>query len=93
MEARQVYCGLWIDARSYKLLDGSLWTAEYRIREDNGPGTTGTVFILRESFKTSPSAIKAAIAAGRKRIDVRKITDIKHGGLLKPLTRRRMRVA
>jgi hypothetical protein len=42
---------------------------EYRIEEQEGAGLTDTVFLLRETFPTSPAATRAAITSARRKID------------------------
>jgi hypothetical protein len=93
MDTRRNYSGFHIDARCYELWDRSGWAAEYRITGRFDSGVTGTLFLLKDTFRTSRSAIKAATAAARTRIDARKLSDVGSRGLLKPVTGRHVKVA
>jgi hypothetical protein len=69
MKRRQGYKGYVIEARLSELKDGG-FSAEFSIEEHDGSGVTETQFYLPGTFPTQESAIKAAIQAGRQKIDV-----------------------
>jgi hypothetical protein len=69
MKSRCGYKGYVIEARSHDLRDGG-FSAEFSIEEHDGAGVTETQFYLPDTFPTQESAIKAAIQAGRQKIDV-----------------------
>ena len=69
MKNRQGYKGYVIEARLSELKDGG-FSAEFSIEEHDGSGVTETQFYLPDTFPTQESAIKAAIQAGRQKIDV-----------------------
>ena len=51
------------------LRDGG-FSAEFSVEEHDESGVTETQFYVRDTFPTQESAIKAAIQAGRQKIDV-----------------------
>ena len=69
MKSRQGYQGYVIEARSYELKDGG-FSAEFSVEEHDESGVTETQFYVRDTFPSQESAIKAAIQAGRHKIDV-----------------------
>ena len=69
MKSRLGYKGYVIVARSHELKDGG-FSAEFSVEEHDASGVTETQFYLPETFPTQESAIKAAIQAGRQKIDV-----------------------
>jgi len=69
MKSRLGYKGYVIVARSYALQDGG-FSAEFSVEEHAADGFVETEFYLPETFPTQESAIKAAIQAGRQKIDV-----------------------
>jgi hypothetical protein len=64
----QRYKGRWIDPRAYELGDGSGWTGEVYIAEDDGPETIDTQFLLRGVFPTREAAIEAATNVGKRQV-------------------------
>ena len=68
MKSRQGHKGYVIEARSCELKDGG-FSAEFSVEEHDASGVTETQFYLPETFPTQESAIKAAIQAGRQKID------------------------
>jgi hypothetical protein len=93
MDTRRNYSGFHIDARCYEFWDRSGWAAEYRITGRFDSGVTGTLFLLQDTFRTSRSAIRAAITAAQTRIDTIKLPEVGPGRLLKPVTGRHVKVA
>ena len=69
MKSRQGYKGFVIEARSYELKDGG-FSAEFSVEDHDSSGVTETQFYLPGTFPTQESAIKAALQAGRQKIDV-----------------------
>ena len=69
MKSRQGYKGYVIEARSCELKDGG-FSAEFSVEEHDESGVTETQFYVRDTFPSQESAIKAAIQAGRQKIDV-----------------------
>ena len=69
MKRRQGHKGYVIEARSCELKDSG-FSAEFSVEEHDGSGVTETQFYLPDTFPTQESAIKAAIQAGRQKIDV-----------------------
>ena len=69
MKSRQGYKGYVIEARSCELKEGG-FSAEFSVEEHDASGATETQFYLPDTFPTPESAIKAAIQAGRQKIDV-----------------------
>ena len=69
MKNRQGYKGYVIEAQSCELKDGG-FSAEFSVEEHDSSGVTETQFYLPDTFPTQESAIKAAIQAGRQKIDV-----------------------
>ena len=69
MKNRQGYKGYVIEARSCELKDGG-FSAEFSVEEHDASGATETQFYLPDTFPTQESAIKAAIQAGRQKIDM-----------------------
>jgi hypothetical protein len=69
MKSRQGYTGYVIEARSCELKDGG-FSVEFSVEEHDASGVTETQFYLPDTFPTQESAIKAAIQAGRQKIDV-----------------------
>jgi len=55
-------------ARSHELQAGG-FSAEFSIEEHDADGVMETEFYLPNTFPTQESAIKAAIQAGRQKID------------------------
>ena len=56
-------------SRSCEPKDGG-FSAEFSVEEHDSSGVTETQFYLPDTFPTQESAIKAAIQAGRQKIDV-----------------------
>lgn len=65
------YRGRIIDPRACELSDGTGWTAEVYVAEEEDPATVDSQFSLKETFPTKEAAIQAAIAAGRREVDKR----------------------
>jgi hypothetical protein len=70
VKSREGYMGYVIEARSFEHKDGG-FSAEFSIEEHDASGVTETQFYLPDIFSKEESAIKAAIQAGRQKIDVR----------------------
>ena len=68
MKSRLGYKGFVIEARLSELKN--VFSAEFSIEEHDGSGVTETQFYLPDTFPTPESAIKAAIQAGRQKIDM-----------------------
>ena len=68
MKRREGYKGYVIVARSHELQAGG-FSAEFSIEEHDADGVMETEFYLPNTFPTQESAIKAAIQAGRQKID------------------------
>jgi hypothetical protein len=68
MKSRQGYKGYVIVARSHELKDGG-FSAEFSVEEHDESGVTETPYNVQGTFPTQESAIKAAIQAGRQKID------------------------
>jgi hypothetical protein len=68
MKSRQGYKGYVIVARSCELKDGG-FSAEFSVEEHDESGVTETPYYVQGTFPTQESAIKAAIQAGRQKID------------------------
>jgi hypothetical protein len=60
-----------VDPRAYELTDGSGWTAEVYVAENDGADILDTQYLLKETFSTKESAMTAALQAGRNVIDKR----------------------
>jgi hypothetical protein len=69
MKSRQGYKGYVIVARSCELREGE-FSAEFSVEEHEADGFMETEFYLPETFPTKESAFKAAIQAGRQKIDI-----------------------
>jgi hypothetical protein len=63
------YRGMWIDPRVFEIADGSGWSAEVYVAEDDGPDTIDHRFILKPTFETEGLAVQTATATGRKIVD------------------------
>jgi hypothetical protein len=74
MKSRQGYKGYVIEARSCELKEGG-FSAEFSVEEHDGSGVSETQFYLSDTFPTQESAIKAAIQAGRQKIDGKRLTN------------------
>ena len=68
MKRREGYKGYVIVARSHELKGGG-FSAELSVEEHDADGVMETEFYLPNTFPTQESAIKAAIQAGRQKID------------------------
>ena len=69
MKSRQGYKGYVIEARSCELKDGG-FSAEFSVEEHDERGMTETPYYVQGTFPTQEFAIKAAILAGRQKIEV-----------------------
>jgi hypothetical protein len=69
MKSRVGYKGYVIEVRLSELMDGE-FSAEFSVEEHDGSRVTETQFYLPDTFPTQESAIKAAIQAGRQKIDM-----------------------
>jgi hypothetical protein len=65
------YKGRLIDPRAYELSDGTGWTAEVYIAEDEGADTIDNRFLLKEKFSTRESALEAGFAVGKREVEKR----------------------
>jgi hypothetical protein len=69
MKRREGYKRYVIEARSCELKDGG-FSAEFSVEEHDASGVTETQFYLPDTFPTQESTIKAAIKAGRQKLDM-----------------------
>lgn len=70
MILRAKYNGLCIDAVSRQLTDGLGWSSSFYIEEEDGAGSTVTEFLTRHFFPTEEAAIRSAIFAAQRKIDL-----------------------
>jgi hypothetical protein len=63
--------GRLIDPRAYGLSDGTGWTAEVYIAEDEGADTIDTRLLLKEIFSTKEAALEAGFAVGKREVEKR----------------------
>jgi hypothetical protein len=63
--------GRLIDPRAYELSDGTGWTAEVYIAEDEGADTIDNRLLLKEKFSTRESALEARFAVGKREVEKR----------------------
>jgi hypothetical protein len=63
------YKGMWLDAKVMELADGSGWTAEVHVTEEDGPDDLVSRFVLKLKFPTEDAALGTALASGRKIVD------------------------
>lgn len=67
------YKGRWVDPRVHELRDGSGWTAEVYIAEDDGADNVDARLQLRGEFPTREAALASAMATGKREVDKRSL--------------------
>jgi hypothetical protein len=65
----ELYRGCWVDPRVSELADGSGWSAQVYVAHDVGVETVDTQWILKGKFPTREEAHKAALEAGKRKVD------------------------
>jgi hypothetical protein len=63
--------GRLIDPRAYELSDGTGWTFEVYIAEDEGADTIDTRLLLKEIFSSKEVALEAGFAVGKREVEKR----------------------
>jgi hypothetical protein len=63
--------GRLIDPRAYELSDGTGWTAQVFIAEDEDADIIDARLLLKEIFSTKEAALKAGFAAGKREVEKR----------------------
>jgi hypothetical protein len=65
----ELYRGCWVDPRVSELTDGSGWIAEVSVAHNVGAETLDTQWFLEGKFPTREEAHKAALTAGKRKVD------------------------
>ncbi len=68
VNARKRFGRFVVDPLVRQLTDGSGWSVDFSIEEDDGSGVTDTIFHLPGIFPTEQSAVRAAIQVGQRTI-------------------------
>jgi hypothetical protein len=63
------YKGRLIDPHPYELADGSGWSAEVYVAEDDGDETIDTQYLIQGTFPTKEAAVEAAIISGKRVVE------------------------
>ena len=82
------YKDRFVRPRVFELSDGSGWTAEVFVAENDGNDVVDTRFVLKATFPTEESARKAAMQKGKQVIDSREIQSVFESSTKLPSTPR-----